>query len=281
MPIWLANYLMRRHRLDPNCAGLLAEFAGFGKGCQECGRYNELPYCTFCSSRLCKLHMKPCHFCLQFNDDIHNDSVCCSQCVCVWCGRGVCPDHKVTCKCGNNICYNQGCGACENCPAFCHSNSPMSVFSHGFFCRDYLDYLQTCPRCRPVLDPPQVCDLCLHEAQRFGSNCMDGIDACQICTRNVCAMCSRGCIECVKKICDDCIDSGRGIRCIRCSHWGVFCGKCRLSCYCAPKRHTKKYTPRKTKRKVNVKKKRKKISKKRSGKKIATKRKKVKKKTIK
>jgi len=103
IPIWLSNYLVRRHRLDRNCAELLVEFAGFGNGCQECGRYNELPNCTFCYSHLCKLHMKPCYICLQFNDDIFNDSSC-SQCACVWCHKGVCPDHKVTCKCGNNIC---------------------------------------------------------------------------------------------------------------------------------------------------------------------------------
>jgi len=222
--------------------------------------------------------MKPCHFCLQFKDDLLNGNGCCSQCVCVWCGRGVCPDHKVTCKCGNNICYNQGCGACENCPAFCLSNSTTSVFSHGFFCRDYLEYLQTCPKCRPVLDPPEVCSLCHHETQRFGPNCMDGVDPCRVCDNNVCAMCSRGCIECGEKLCDDCIDSGTAIRCIRCSHWGVFCGKCRPSCYCPPRvaKRAKKLSPKKIKL---IKRKRMKLSKKKSGRKNAKKKKRVKKTT--
>jgi len=93
-------------------------------------------------------------------------------------------------------------------------------------------------------------------------------------------MCSRGCIECAAKICVECIEKGAAIKCIRCSHWGAFCGKCRSSCYCDPeeivnrqKQNLKKYKP-----KVTSKTKKRKIPKKRSSKKIVSnKRKRIKK----
>lgn len=92
-------------------------------------------------------------------------------------------------------------------------------------------------------------------------------------------MCSRGCIECAAKICVECIETGAAIKCIRCSHWGAFCGKCRSSCYCYPEeivnrqKQLTKYKP-----KVKSKTKKRKISKKRSSKKIVSnKRKRIKK----
>jgi len=153
---------MKSCGLNLVCAGLLMEFVGYNKGCRDCGRFNDLPFCTFCLSQLCDEHLFPCHLCIRYGDDVFGGVVrsCCASCSCSWCHRGVCEEHMLKCKCGNHICYNKGCGGCESCPAFCASNNPVSVYSHGFSCKDYKRYLRSCPQCRPKLPPPEECGFC-------------------------------------------------------------------------------------------------------------------------
>jgi len=145
---WLSNFLMKSCRLDTVCAELLMKFVGYEKGCRDCGRFNYLPSCSFCLSQLCDKHMSPCHLCIKYGDHVSGVARrCCANCSCSWCHRGVCDIHMLKCKCGNNICYYRGCGECESCPAFCASNNIVSPCPHGTLCKDYKEYLSTCPTC--------------------------------------------------------------------------------------------------------------------------------------
>jgi len=247
---WLSNYVMRKYKLNRTCAWLLMEFVGYYKGCRDCGRFNDLPACRFCSSELCNEHMLPCHFCLSFGDDVFGGvgRTCCSNCACSWCHRGVCEEHMLTCECGNHICFNYGCGGCESCPAYCSANHAVSLYEHGFYCKDYKRYLRSCPMCRPKLPPPDECGLCGQKIQCYGSQCKEGVESCQLCNVLICPECSSKCGECKERICDSCVGSDQVIRCSLCSHWGVFCGKCRSSCHC-PQESLKPKAVRKKKKK--------------------------------
>jgi len=158
---------MKNWGLNIVCAALLLEFVGFSKGCRDCGRFNDLPFCSFCLSQLCDKHMLPCHLCIRNGDGVFGGVVrnCCVRCACSWCHRGVCEEHTLKCKCGNHICFIKGRGGRERCPTFCTSNKSVPPNSHEFFCKIKKPYLHYCPKCKPKLPPSEQCGFCRKKIQ--------------------------------------------------------------------------------------------------------------------